>query len=145
MNVQEDPFYEEGLTPASVLPALSQCSLDENEIPDLQRLIRIFTDALVENGGVAYVREHLDRMPELSPFDRARLLDGATQSLDSTLRHLVDHNCRILLRSHFDEGASRAWILQMIELGRDADAHPNELRSSFVHLGEAHTDLGAAR
>ena len=45
-------------------------------------------------------------------------VDGARQDLDTTLRHLVDHNCRILLQSHFDEGASRRWILQMIELGQ---------------------------
>ena len=51
---------------------------------------------------------------------RAKLVDGATQSLDSTLRHLIDHNCRLLLQSHFDEGASRAWILQMIQHGQES-------------------------
>ena len=57
-------------------------------------------------------------MPQVSADDRAKLVDGATQSLDSTRRHLVDDNCQILLQSHFDEGASRAWLLHMIELGR---------------------------
>jgi len=122
VNPQEDPFYEQGLTAGSVLPALAQCSLDDGEIPVLQQIIGVFTDALVEDGGAAYVREHLDQMPQVSPDSRAKLTDGAVQSLDSTLRHLVDHNCRILLKSHFDEGASREWILQMIELGRNSDA-----------------------
>jgi hypothetical protein len=118
VNAQEDPLYEQGLTPGSVLPALAQCSLDDGELPVLRQIIKIFTDALVEGGGAAYVQDHLARNPQVSADDRAKLVDGAVQSLDSTLRHLVDHNCRILLQSHFDEGASRAWILQMIELGR---------------------------
>jgi hypothetical protein len=50
--------------------------------------------------------------------DRAKLVDGARQDLDTTLRHLVDHSCRLLLQSHFDEGAGRTWILQMIEIGQ---------------------------
>ena len=31
---------------------------------------------------------------------------------------LVDHNCRILLQFHFEEGASRTWLLKMIALRR---------------------------
>ncbi len=120
-NPDEDPLYEQGLTPGSVLPALAQCSLNDDEIPDLRQLIEIFTDALVKGGGTAYVRQHLDQMPQLSADDRAKLMDGAAQSLDSTLRHLTDHNCRILLQSHFDEGASREWILRMIDLGKQTD------------------------
>ena len=103
-----------------MLPALANCSLDDSEIPTLQEIIEVFTDAQVERGGAAYVREHLAQMPQVNVDDRAKLVDGAAQDLDTTLRHLVDHNCRILLRSHFDEGASRAWVLQMIERGRDS-------------------------
>ena len=121
VNPQEDPAYEQGLTPGSVLPALSQCSLDDGELPRLQQVIKIFTDALVKGGGASYVREHLGQMPEVSSDDRAKLEDGAKQSLDTTLRHLVDHNCRMLVQSHFDEGASRAWIPTMIELGRSSE------------------------
>jgi hypothetical protein len=121
-NPQEDPLYEQGLTPGSVLPALAQCSLDDGEIPTLQEIIEVFTDALVDGGGVAYVREHLAQIPKLSADDRAKLVDGAAQSLDSTLRHLVDHNCRLLLKSHFDEGGSRQWLLKMIKLGEELNA-----------------------
>src|SRR5215831_2852123 len=46
-NPNEDPAYEQGLTPGSVLPALTQCSLDDSEIPTLQQIIGIFTDAAV--------------------------------------------------------------------------------------------------
>jgi hypothetical protein len=122
INPIEDPEYEKGLSPASVLPALSRCSLDDSEIPDLKRIIDIFTEALVEGGGTAYVEDHLALMPQLSADDRAKLIDGAVQSLDSTLRHLIDHNCRILLKSLFDDGAGRAWLLRMIQLGREYDA-----------------------
>jgi hypothetical protein len=122
VNPQEDPLYEQGLTPGSVLPALAQCSLDDGEIPTLQEIIEVFTDALVDGGGVAYVREHLAQIPKLSADDRAKLVDGAAQSLDSTLRHLVDHNCRLLLKSHFDEGGSRQWLLKMIKLGEELNA-----------------------
>jgi hypothetical protein len=118
VNPQEDPSYEQGLTPGSVLPALTACSLDDSEIPDLQRIIQIFTDAQDGGGGTAYVQKQLEQMPQISADDRKKLVDGARQSLDSALRHLVDHNCRILLRSHFDEGASRGWMLQMIDLGQ---------------------------
>jgi hypothetical protein len=118
VNAQEDPSYEQGLTPASVLPALARCSFDDGELPVLRQIIKVFTDALVGGGGAVYVRDHLAQIPQVSVDDRAKLVDGAVQSLDTTLRHLVDHNCRVLLQSHFDEGASRAWILQMIELGR---------------------------
>jgi hypothetical protein len=103
-----------------VLPALTQCSLDDSDIPVLQQVIEVFTDALVDRGGAPYVREHLKQIPQVSADDRAKLVDGATQSLDSTLRHLIDHNCRLLLQSHFDEGASRAWILQMIQHGQES-------------------------
>jgi hypothetical protein len=120
VNPQEDPTYERGLTPGSVLPALSECSLDDGEIPRLEQIIKIFTDALVDDGGVVYVRDHLNQMSQLSSDDRARLVDGARQSLDSTLRHLIDHNCRILLKSHFEEGASRGWLLTMIDLGQSS-------------------------
>ena len=118
VNPQEDPSYEQGLTPGSVLPALAQCSLDDGEIPTLQRIIKVFADAQVARGGAAYVREHLTLLPDVNVEDRAKLVDGARQDLDTTLRHLVDHNCRTLLQSHFDEGASRRWILQMIEIGQ---------------------------
>lgn len=118
-NPQEDPQYEQGLTPGSVLPSLSQCSLDDSEIPSLQQIIRVFTDAQVGNGGVAYVRKHLEQLPQLSKDDQAKLTDGARQDLDSTLRHLIDHNCRLLLQSHFDEGAGRAWLLGMIQIGEN--------------------------
>jgi hypothetical protein len=121
-NEQEDPSYEVGLTPASVLPALSQCSLDESELPTLQKLIEVFTDAWASAGGADQVRQQLEQMPQLSSEDRAKLVDGARQSLDTTLRHLVDHDCRLLLKSHFDEGASRQWLLRMIRFGREADA-----------------------
>ena len=50
VNAQEDPSYEQGLTPGSVLPALANCSLDDSEIFTLQQIIKIFTDAQVENG-----------------------------------------------------------------------------------------------
>ena len=120
VNPQEDPSYETGLTPGSVLPALARCSLDDSEIPSLLQIIEVFTKAQVERGGAAYVREHLALLPKVSAEDRAKLVDGATQDLDTALRHLVDHNCRLLLQSHFDEGAGRAWILQMIELGQES-------------------------
>jgi hypothetical protein len=122
VNALADPGYEEELPPASVLPALAQCSLDDGEIPTLEQVIKIFTDASFDGGGVAYVREHLEQIPKLSVDDRAKLVDGARQDLPTTLRHLIDHNCRMLLKSHFDEGASRQWIVQMIELGRKSDA-----------------------
>ncbi len=122
-NPQEDPTYEQGLTPGSVLPALAVCSLDDSEIPDLNRIIQVFTDAQVNGGGPAYVEKHLEQLPQISPADRDKLVDGARQDLDTTLRHLTDHNCRILLQSHFDEGASRTWLLHMISLGRDEENH----------------------
>jgi hypothetical protein len=107
VSVQEDPFYEEGLSAGSVLPSLARSTLDDDEIPVLQRIIAIFNDVWIESGGTPYVREHLERMPRVNADDRARLMDGAAQSLDSTLRHLMDHNCRILLKSHFDDGVGR--------------------------------------
>jgi hypothetical protein len=118
VNAQEDPSYEQGLTPGSVLPALANCTLDGGEIPTLQQIIKIFADAQVEHGGATYVRDHLAQLPDVSADDRAKLVDGARQDLDTTLWHLVDHSCRVLLQSHFDEGASRDWILHMIELGQ---------------------------
>jgi hypothetical protein len=121
VNPQEDPTYEQGLTPGSVLPALTTCSLDDSEIPDLGRVIQVFTDAQVKGGGVAYVRQQLEHLPEVSAGDRAKLIDGARQDLDTTLRHLVDHNCRLLLQEHFDEGGSRGWLLHMIDIGRGSD------------------------
>jgi hypothetical protein len=142
INPQQDPSYEERLTPGSVLPALTVCSLDDGEIPDLQQIIRIFTDASVEGGGAAYVGKHLEQMPQVSVDDRPKLVDGAKQSLESTLRHLVDHNCRILLKSHFDEGASRAWILRMIGLGQQIEV--TEAFASSRHPGAACTEPGAA-
>ena len=103
------------------MPALTSCSLDDSQIPDLRRIIQVFTDAQVKGGGVAYVRQQLEHMPEVSADDRAKLLDGAKQDLDTTVRHLVDHNCRILLQDHFDEGGSRAWLLHMIDIGRGSE------------------------
>ena len=120
VNAQEDSSYEQGLTAGSVLPALAHCSLDDGEIPTLHEIIKIFNDAQIERDGVAYVREHLAHLPQVNADDRAKLIDGATQDLATTRRYLVDHNCRILLQSHFDEGASRAWILQMIEIGQES-------------------------
>lgn len=121
VNPQEDPTYEQGLTPGSVLPALAACSLDDSEIPNLRKIIAVFTDASVGSGGPAYVQKHLEQMPQVSAADRAKLVDGARQDLDTTRRHLVDHNCRILLKEHFDEGGSRAWLLHMIDLGRTGE------------------------
>jgi hypothetical protein len=123
VNPQEDPTYEQGLPPGSVLPALTACSLDDGEIPTLQQVIQVFTDAQVQGGGAAYVQKRLEQTPQVTADDRAKLVDGARQDLDTTLRHLVDHNCRLLLQSHFDEGASRTWLLKMIALGRSPEEH----------------------
>ena len=123
VNPQEDPQYEQGLPPGSVLPGLSSCSLDDSETPTLQQIIEVFADVQVRGGGAVYVQKRLEQMPQVSADDRAKLVDGARQDLDTTLRHLVDHNCRILLQSHFDEGASRAWLLKMIDLGRGPEEH----------------------
>ena len=121
INPQEDPLYEEGLTPGSVLPALANCSLDDKELPRLQQIIEIFSDAQAEHGGATYVSDHLARLHQVNSDDRAKLVDGARQDLDTTLRHLVDHNCRILLQSHFDQGASQRWILRMVEIGETSN------------------------
>ena len=72
--------------------ALANCSLDDGEIPKLQEIIKVFTDAQVTGGGAAYVGEHLASLPKVSAEDRAKLVDGATKDLDNTLRHLVDNN-----------------------------------------------------
>ena len=87
VNAQEDPSYEQGLTPGSVLPGLAQCSLDDSEIPTLRQIITIFTDAQVENGGASYVRDHLAQLPDVTADDRVKLVDGARQDVDTTLRH----------------------------------------------------------
>jgi hypothetical protein len=121
VNPLEDPSYEQGVTPGSVLPALAACSLDDGEIPVLQQIIKIFTDASFQGGGVAYVQTHLQDIPKLTAADRAKLVDGARQDLDTTRRYLIDHNCRLLLQSHVDEGASRAWLLRMIEIGETGE------------------------
>src|SRR6476661_6192668 len=73
VNADGDQSYEEGLTAGSVLPALSQCSLDDGEISTLRQIIEVFTDASIERGGAAYVRTHLEQMPQVSPDDRAKL------------------------------------------------------------------------
>ncbi len=90
VNAQEDPSYEQGLTPGSVLPGLAQCSLDDGKLPTLQWIISIFTDAQVKNEGAEYVRDHLAQLPDVSADDRAKLVDGSKQDLDTTLRHLAD-------------------------------------------------------
>src|SRR5262249_23544075 len=82
-NPQQDPPYEQGLTPGSVLPALTACSLDAGEIPDLQRIIKVFTDASVQGGGAGYVQKQLEQLPQVSAADRAKLVDGATKDLDT--------------------------------------------------------------
>jgi hypothetical protein len=113
-----DCLHEQGLTPGSVLPGLAQSSPDDGGVPTLQQMSKIFTDAQVEHGSATYVGDRLAQLPDVSADDRAKLVDGARQDLDTTLRHLVDHSCRLLLQSYFDEGASRVWILHMIELGQ---------------------------
>jgi hypothetical protein len=93
VNPQEDAQYEQGLPPGSVLPALSSCSFDDSETPTMRQIIDVFTDAQVQGSGAAYVQKRLEQMPQVSADDRAKLVDGARQDLDTTLRHLVDHNC----------------------------------------------------
>ena len=123
-NPQEDPFLEDGLSVASVVGAFEKCSLDDSEIPTLQRIIGVFSDALFEKDGVAYVREHLNAIPDLSNEDRAKLVDGARQDLSTTLGFLTNRNCRILLQSQFDTGVSRAWLLQVVRAGRAMQMAP---------------------
>jgi hypothetical protein len=53
-NPQEDPFYEDELSPGSVVGAFAKCSLDDSEIPVLQQIISVFTDALFRKDGVSY-------------------------------------------------------------------------------------------
>ena len=123
-NPQEDPFLEDGLSVASVVGAFEKCSLDDSEIPTLQRIIGVFSDALFQKDGVAYVREHLNAIPDMSNEDRAKLVDGARQDLSTTLGFLTNRNCRILLQSQFDTGASRTWLLQVVQAGRAMQMAP---------------------
>jgi len=123
-NPQEDPFLEDGLSVASVVGAFGKCSLDDSEIATLRRIIGVFSDALFEKDGVAYVREHLKAIPNLSNEDRAKLVDGARQDLSTTLGFLTNRNCRILLQSQFDTGVSRTWLLQVVQAGRAMQMAP---------------------
>jgi hypothetical protein len=47
----------------------------------LRRIIKIFTDAQVEHGGAAYVRDHLARLPDVTSDDRAKLVDRGKTGL----------------------------------------------------------------
>lgn len=122
-NPQRDPSYEDGLSPGSVLPALAACSLDDSELPVLQQIIGVFTDAQANGGGAGYVQTNLAQISQLSADSRAKLTDGARQDLPTTLRHLIDRNCRLLLQAHFDEGASQAWLLGMVERGQGVERY----------------------
>ena len=123
-NPQEDPILEEGLSVASVVGAFEKCSLDDSESPTLRRIIGVFNDARLQKDGVAYVREHLNAIPNLSNEDRAKLVDGARQDLSTTLGFLTNRNCRILLQSQFDTGVSRTWLLQVVQAGRAMQMAP---------------------
>jgi hypothetical protein len=123
-NPQEDPFFEDGLSVASTVGAFTKCSLDDAEIPTLQKIISVFSDALVEKDGVAYVRERLTAIPTLSDEERAKLVDGARQDLSTTLGFITNRNCHILFQSQFDTGASRSWLLQVIQAGRAMQISP---------------------
>ena len=123
-NPQEDPLLEDGLSVASVVGAFEKCSLDDSEIATLRRIIGVFSDALFEKDGVAYVREHLNAIPNLGNEDRAKLVHGARQDLSTTLGFLTNRNCRILLQSQFDTGASRTWLLQVVQAGRAVQMAP---------------------
>jgi hypothetical protein len=123
-NPQEDPFFEDGLSPGSVVGAFAKCSLDDSEIPVLQRIIGVLSDALFEKDPLAYVREHLKQIPDLSDADQAKLVDGARQDLSTTLGAITNRNCRIMFQSQFDTGASRAWLLQVIKAGRARQMAP---------------------
>jgi hypothetical protein len=123
-NPQEDPFFEDGLSVASVVGAFTKCSLDDSEIPTLQKIISVFSDALTEKDGPAYVREHLTAIPTLSDEERAKLVDGARQDLSTTLGFITNHNCRILFQSQFDSGAGRAWLLKVVQAGRAMQIAP---------------------
>jgi len=123
-NPQEDPFYEDELSPGSVVGAFVKCSLDDSEIPVLQQIISVFTDALFRKDGVSYVREHLKGIPDVSDEDRAKLVDGARQDLSTTLGFITNRNCRILFQSQLDIGASRAWLLQVVQAGRARQMSP---------------------
>ena len=123
-NPQEDPFLEDGLAVASIVGAFEKCSLDDSEIATLRRIIGVFSDALFEKDGVAYVREHLNAIPSLSNEDRAKLVNAARQDLSTTLGLLTNRNCRILLQSQFDTGASRTWLLQVVQAGRAVQMAP---------------------
>ena len=123
-NPQEDPFLEDGLSVASVVGAFEKCSLDDSESATLRRIIGVFNDALLQKDGVAYVREHLKPIPNLSNEDRAKLVDGARQDLSTTSGFLTNRNCRILLQFQFDNGASRTWLLHVIQAGRAMQMAP---------------------
>jgi hypothetical protein len=58
VNAQEDPSYEQGLTPGSLSPGLAQCSLDDGAIPTLRRIIKIFTDAQVDGATYSGITLH---------------------------------------------------------------------------------------
>jgi hypothetical protein len=70
VNAQEDPSYEQGLTPGSVSPGLAQCSLDDGKIPTLRQIINILTDAQAEHGGAAYAglfnAQYMTRMARIA-------------------------------------------------------------------------------
>ena len=123
-NPQEDPFFEDGLPPGSAVGAFVKCSLDDTQIPVLQQIISVFSDALFRQDGVSYVREHLKAIPDLSDEDRAKLVDGARQDLSTTLGFITNRNCRILFQSQLIIGASRAWLLQVIQAGRVRQMSP---------------------
>ena len=127
VNPQEDPSYEQGLTPVSVLPALANPGLDRRGIPTLQQVVK----SLPTPGR--------RRRPCIRPGTSCVAAEGESGrscQVGGSGYEGLGHNCaplrrrhsRLLFQSHFGEGASRKSVLQMIEIGQKSRETYYDLR-----------------
>ncbi len=132
-NPNEDPGYLD--VAGYTLPdQLAACRWDEAQTASIERLVRLFDKYITLDGGgkdallkaIAQLPDFADKAKDPQQAKNfAQLSLGVRLAPDMTKAHLVNEACKLLLRMHFDNGASKAQLADAVAKAKPAlDAAP---------------------
>lgn len=133
-SASDDPAYLDAVAGFGLPDQLAACRWGAEETAAVERLVRLFDKYLTPTGGgkdallkaIGQLPDFADRAHDKRQEQNyAKLSLGIRLAPDITKAHLVNAACKTLLKTHFENGASRAQLAAAIDQNKAAlDAAP---------------------
>jgi hypothetical protein len=124
--VNPDDYFEDyfKMQASTIRDTLRKCRYDSDEMGFIDRLIALLDEELAKGSDSAAIYARIKQMPDFSPENLKAHPESAKDLED--LKGAADHaamaksflryeSCRLLVRLHFEAGASRKEMLELVK------------------------------